>query len=202
MPPHPAADFDPPVHTPIGISGDDTQYSLSGSKVIVMLVSFLLYEPGPAKLSRFPWFVLRHELSLGAATLDPVVRILTWSLNLCFEGVHPQLGPLGDQLSTARAKVAGRAIKGSPYSLCEVRGDWKWHVDLLRIKRHYGSNQLCMFCTAERNPGPHQWLGVSCVYSKVLVVLLGSMFTLYNSAEMKKLTVPSGPECQLQVYIL
>ena len=162
MPPHPAAELDPAVHTPIGISGDDTQYSLSGSKVIVMLVSFLLYEPGPSKLSRFPWFVLRHELSLGPATLDPVVRILAWSLNICYSGSFPQLGPLGDQLSASRLQLARRAIKGSPYSLCEIRGDWKWHVDLLRIKRHYGSTQLCMFCSAERNNGPNQWLGVSC----------------------------------------
>ena len=32
-------------------------------------------------LSRFVFFTLRHELSLGTRTLDPVLRVTAWSLN-------------------------------------------------------------------------------------------------------------------------
>jgi hypothetical protein len=31
---------------------------------------------------RFPFFVLRHEVSLGGRTLDPVLRVCAWSLNV------------------------------------------------------------------------------------------------------------------------
>lgn len=32
-------------------------------------------------LSRFPFFVLRYELTLGERTLDPILRVIAWSLN-------------------------------------------------------------------------------------------------------------------------
>ena len=32
-------------------------------------------------LSRFPFFVLRYELTLGERTLDPIMRVIAWSLN-------------------------------------------------------------------------------------------------------------------------
>lgn len=33
-------------------------------------------------MARFPFFVLRYEVSLGAKTLDPILRIAAWSLNV------------------------------------------------------------------------------------------------------------------------
>ena len=38
-------------------------------------------------LCRFPFFVLRHEVSLGYKTLDPVLRLVAWSLNVAFLNV-------------------------------------------------------------------------------------------------------------------
>ena len=35
-------------------------------------------------LSRFPYFVLRHELSLGVETMHEVFKVTTWSLNVPF----------------------------------------------------------------------------------------------------------------------
>ena len=69
---HPAAEKQPPHHTPIGFFGDDTSYSLAGAKAIVMLVSFCLHKPGPNQMSRFPWcvcFEVRAEL--GRCNLGP-----------------------------------------------------------------------------------------------------------------------------------
>ena len=36
-------------------------------------------------LSRFVFFTLRHELSLGTRTLDPVLRVTAWSLNVLWK---------------------------------------------------------------------------------------------------------------------
>ncbi len=128
MPSHPAAidanKNDGVARIPIGISGDDAKYTLSGAKFIVVMLSSVLYKVqrhlanfgsifvsvhyiffklfspllkkslkrhvifvGLNKhfrgldLSRFPIFVLRHELSLGCKTLDPFLRVIAWSLN-------------------------------------------------------------------------------------------------------------------------
>ena len=32
-------------------------------------------------LSRFPFFVLRYELTLGQQTMDPILRVIAWSFN-------------------------------------------------------------------------------------------------------------------------
>ena len=80
------------------MSGDDARYTLAGSKVIVLMLSVVMQKverPLDARnpifrrsqsiqrldLSRFVFFVLRYELSLGVETLDPVMRVIAWSWN-------------------------------------------------------------------------------------------------------------------------
>lgn len=124
MPPHPATD----LHVPVGLAGDDTQYNLAGAKLIVNLLSFPLYNPASSKLCRWPYFVLRYELSIGERTLDPIWRVAAWSLNIAFAGVHPAHGPCGEAWpkGSARAKLADKKMPCS-YALTELRGDWKYH---------------------------------------------------------------------------
>ena len=162
--PHPAADAAAEggkLYTPIGISGDDAQYTLGGAKVIVMLLSFCLHEAKALELSRFPWFVLRHEYNLGPKTLDRPLRVLAWSLNVAFNGIFPSLGPFGDELSEARRKQASKPLAGGPFALVEIRGDWKWANEIFRFRRNYNPKLLhtCHFCDATHRAGPHQQLG-------------------------------------------
>ena len=42
-------------------------------------------------LSRFVFFTLRHELSLGTKTLDPVLRVTAWSLNVIWKQLVNQI---------------------------------------------------------------------------------------------------------------
>ncbi|CAE7311028.1 unnamed protein product, partial [Symbiodinium sp. KB8] len=136
--PHPAADAASSggkLYTPIGVSGDDAQYTLGGAKIIVMLLSFCLHEAQALELSRFPWFVLRGEYNLGPPTLDGPLRVLAWSLNVAYGGVFPAVGPCGDALSEARRKQANKPLAGGPYALVEIRGDWKWHYEIFRFSK-------------------------------------------------------------------
>ena len=154
---HPAASAG--THVPVGLSGDDTQYSLAGAKLIVLLTSFVLHDPKPSERSRWPYFVLRHELCLGAETLDPILRITAWSLNIAYGGVHPSIGPDGEafQKGSFRFRQAGKPMRYS-IALTECRGDWKFHVELFRLARHYNCNALCMFCNCVKSPGARQFL--------------------------------------------
>ena len=49
-------------------------------------------------LARFPFFLLRYEVSLGAQSLDPVLRVAAWSLNaIRLEYIAaPWLLPMGE----------------------------------------------------------------------------------------------------------
>ncbi|CAE7369880.1 unnamed protein product [Symbiodinium sp. CCMP2592] len=136
--PHPAADAfaaSGKLYTPIGISGDDAQYTLGGAKIIVMLLSFCLHEPVALEMSRFPWFVLRGEYNLGPKTLDVPLRVLSWSLNVAYGGIFPSLGPFDDELSELRRKKANKPLAGGPFALTEIRGDWKWAYETFRFSR-------------------------------------------------------------------
>ena len=153
MPQHPASD----EHVPVGLAGDDTQYNLAGAKLIINLVSFPLYDPAASKLCRWPYFVLRYEVSLGERTLDPIWRVAAWSLNIAFGSVHPAHGPLGEtwRKGSARATLAGKNLLCS-YALTELRGDWKYHRETFCLKRHYTANDICLFCCASKKHGASQ----------------------------------------------
>ena len=106
-------------HLPVGIAGDDAKYTLSGFKLIVMLLNFPLQEVMRTlvylklfllcvisvlkfcnssdlwvsyiqglDLSRFVFFTLRYELSLGPETLDPILRVVAWSLNVSSHNIN------------------------------------------------------------------------------------------------------------------
>ena len=154
MPAHPA--MHSKQHNPIGISGDDAQWNLAGSKVICILLSYVLQEVQSLDLCRFPFFVLRHELSLGVRSLHPIWRITAWSINVAYSGIFPRNGPSGARLDSHRGSLAGTCISGGPHALVECRGDWKWHVECWALKRHYTARHICHFCECSKDSGPWQ----------------------------------------------
>ena len=145
-------------------------------------------------LSRFPFFVLRYELTLGQETLDPVLRVIAWSLNVSvLEQKHtfypprspefPQdmssswmpSGPFASCWHLCKVSYVGRwptvGPNGEPwgrrkaghfhhrFAVVECRGDWKWHVELWGLRRHYKSITICHRCAASTRHGPCQYHG-------------------------------------------
>ena len=147
-------------HNPVGVAGDDARYNLAGYKVVVMLLSLPLQTIRSLEMCRYPYFVLRESLSLGARTLDPVFRVVCWSLNVAFNGFFPSRGPFpGDELDEKRRRMQGQPLSGGPYAIAEIRGDWKWHRECFLLRRHYSSTQVCCFCEASRKRSPFSHLG-------------------------------------------
>lgn len=76
-------------HIPLGVYGDEANYtdSLPIQKVIAIHLDCPLHRPSAGSaFSKFMLFCIRSSLSLGARTLEPVVRHITWSLNVCYFG--------------------------------------------------------------------------------------------------------------------
>ena len=104
-------------YTPLGFHGDDGQYNAAGDKLIVMTVNFLLARESPQTPSfgRFPLATLREFLSLGTDdSLQPLLRILAWSFNGLYTGLHPELDWNGE-VYKGRHKP-GTPISGRPPS--------------------------------------------------------------------------------------
>ncbi|CAK9060915.1 Uncharacterized protein SCF082_LOCUS32000 [Durusdinium trenchii] len=159
-------------HTPLGLAGDDAKYSLAGAKVIVVCLNSILVDrqcheaaapvDGELKVNRrFLLFCLRHELSLGVGTLDPLYRAIIWSLNVAYSGRFPSKDWEGNALSGARALRAGSPIAGGPYCLTEVRGDWKWLKEIFDMKNFWRRKQgVCFKCKANAVYGPYSYVNV------------------------------------------
>lgn len=76
-----------------------------------------------------------------------------------YAGIWPRVGPWGNALDAERARKGGRPMRYC-FSMCEVRGDWKWHRDLWFMKRHYQCRDICFKCFATTAPGPNQYLAL------------------------------------------
>ena len=150
---HPA--FEKKDHIPVGVSGDDARWNLAGDKLIVLLLNAIVQEVEPLDACRFPWFVLRHDLCIGMVSLDPVLRVAHWSFEAMFLGAYPSLSPTGQPLPASRRP--GQPLPGGRFALVELRGDWKWHLEFLRLRRSHASNRLCFLCDAAKSAGDQQY---------------------------------------------
>ena len=74
---------------------------------------------------------------------------------VAFGGIWPSIGPSGKALDAARAAKAGKALHAA-FACVELRGDWKWHMEILGLARHYKCVAVCHMCTASTHAGPNQ----------------------------------------------
>lgn len=86
-------------------------------------------------------------------TLRPILKRIAWSLNLCVLGLRPSL-PSPFSLSKRQEELTRSSPNlSSKYALCEIRGDWKWLVELFGLFRHYWKcGSICHMCNAARIP--------------------------------------------------
>lgn len=104
-------------HTPLGLHGDDGVYNSAGDKLIVLTVNFLLARESSETPSfgRYPLATLREYLSLGVdESLQPLLRIFTWSFNCLHTGLHPELDWKGEPYKGRHRP--GTPIPGGPSS--------------------------------------------------------------------------------------
>lgn len=102
---------------------------------------------------------MRCNVILGPETLHEFWRRVSWSMNICYEGVHPP----GDQdgqpwpENSYAATVCGKPLglkEGSPLlgAMCLVRGDWAFLVQVFMLKQYYRAKKVCHLCAASADP--------------------------------------------------
>lgn len=74
---------------------------------------------------------------------------------VAYQGQFPSVGPGGRPLDAGRMKRAGRPLIHA-FACVELRGDWKWHMEVLGLRRNYKCLQLCHWCDASARAGPEQ----------------------------------------------
>ena len=104
-------------------------------------------------------------------TLRPILERAVWSLNLALEARRPPVGMRSQygvgRLATARAQQSPSL--SASFAVTEVRGDWKWIVELFQLTHHWWkAGRICFRCEAARIPKP---LCLLVTYSKHSLIL-------------------------------
>ncbi len=142
------------MRVPLGIHGDDAGMA-GAEKVLVLSWGSVAIDLGTLD-SRLVFCMIRDSECRPQATLQTVYQVLSWSFQALAAGVWPASDHAGRPFSAAyhptRAARAGRALHpgGVRGAWVELRGDWKFLRECLRLTRWYGRNELCHLCMAHK----------------------------------------------------
>lgn len=148
-------------HVPIGLHGDAarlwTVYQFE--KHVAIFMNLVLFRPTSTRYSRFLLFSIPHNKLFKNRTLNRVWERLAWSLEACYKGKNPDLGPRGIPLKGKNLERANLPItKGNRvFCVTEYRGDWEWHRDTFRPRASWNSLQVCFKCPATLH-GDHGYI--------------------------------------------
>ncbi len=136
---------------PLGMHGDDAGVQV-GEKITVLTWGALTC-PGPTWDSRILFTAVKGaDDDFGATVLDEAFRVMAWSLNAAAAGVYPAMDHTGAPWASGswRAAKAGHPL-GVHGRLVELRGDWKFLRETLRLQQHYNSRgRICHLCSATK----------------------------------------------------
>ena len=144
-------------HIPLGLYGDSARVRQPAfgelRKALGIFLNLPLYRPRSIRMSRWLIFSIDEKHLYKDVTLDIVLRRITWSINLLFQGQYPSRDLSGAQFNPA---LAGKDICGGKrFAVTELRGDQLWHKQVWKFKASWkgGVNQsVCCQCDV-RNRG-------------------------------------------------
>ena len=145
---------DPAHCVPLGIYGDDSGLFVA-QKFLVLLWGSVA-TAGKTLDSKLFFCAVSYLYLVPGKSLEMVYRVFHWSLTWLSLGEFPPFDHQGrwfcDSYYPHRAKLAGKRIskKGYVGAFSELRGDWKWQKEALKLRRHYGANDCCHLCMASR----------------------------------------------------
>lgn len=134
---------------PLGLYGDEAQLFTQHKKEkwLGVFIDLPLFRPRSIRSSRYLVFSIDANKVMPGRTLNWVMRTLVWSFNALDSGVNPDRGVGAQDLLPHQQHIAGRPISEScphqRFSLCEIRGDWRYHRDLWQFQNH-GKHQKCV----------------------------------------------------------
>ena len=133
---------------PIGIWHDGIPVKYDRSESLEVVTMNFPHVGGAWASMRIPLTALYKGHMVKNATLDGIMRVLTWSLVCLAEGVYPSHGPDGEALTGKRAKLAGKTLPKA--LLVEVRGDWSAFKSAFRLPGWAERESCCYRCSANK----------------------------------------------------
>ena len=139
-------------HVPIGLHGDAARLWSQNKfeKVVAISLNVCHFRPRCVRFSRWVVFSCNHHEVYKNRTFNAVWRRIIWSLEAAFDGLHPTRGFGGKALTRKQQARAGQPLsrRGTKWALCELRGDWEWHVQVWRPTASWQGINVCFKCPA------------------------------------------------------
>lgn len=143
-----------PMHAiPYGIYGDDAGV-FQTEKILILLWGGVV-EDHPTLISRLLFTAVPYSRVIPDVTLPEIYKVWKWSLTWLGIGEYPPWDHNGRHFGPGfhpdRARMAGNRIAGDFVGVfSEMRGDWKYLREALKLKQHYGANSCCHLCRAHK----------------------------------------------------
>lgn len=128
---------------PVGLHGDDA--SSGKLKLLVFSWSGLLPR-GSALSTRFLITAVPFSRIVPDETVREILEVITYSFQAMRAGTFP--GPFQNKISNTRPHLEGSHLTADGYNavLADVRGDWKFHVEVFGLTKSYRHQQICHLC--------------------------------------------------------
>ena len=153
---HPVVQKTPPNRRiPIGLHGDDA--GIAGRHCVLGINWGSVAQSLATMDSRIAFTGIRTEDCVQDDTVIEIYKVLKWSLNVMAEGKWPSHDHNNVPLTTKwRIRKAGTDLAGGFVGAwTELRGDWKYLVETLLLKEHYGeTDHICHLCNVRKIAGP------------------------------------------------
>ena len=141
---------------PIGIHGDDA--GVYGEQQVLCLTWGSVAVHVPTLDNRLLFAMVRVSDILQDpedTTRRTLFQVLQWSISVLGTGAFPHCDHTGRPFHAGyhprRAALAGKPLAGDMVCVwSEMRGDWKFLQQALRLKQYYSTNYTCHLCRAHR----------------------------------------------------
>ena len=136
---------------PFGIYGDETSLGDPSDKITCIFLILTLWKPKVVKRGHFLLCTLKDMELIhdGLESMIPILRHITWSSNVSYNGKFPSCNAEGLPLPESKQARAGQPLgDGRGYACVELRGDWLWHQRILRLRDIPVARRMCYLCDA------------------------------------------------------
>ena len=104
---------------------------------------------------RVPFTCIEKRFNAGDATVEAIWSVLTWSLKILGEGLHPVRRHNGKRWLSSEKERAARGGKRLPAKACviQIRADWDWFQHWMGAPQWNQLSGMCWLCKCK----PDQW---------------------------------------------
>ena len=138
---------------PLGFYGDDA--GVFNNEKVLMLLWGGVIKNHETLFSRIVFTAVQYSRVVPEKTLDEIYEVFVWSMTWLAIGEFPPVDHKGrafdDDYYPDRARLAGQRLAGSFVGVVsEMRGDWKYLAEALKLQSHYNKQSCCHLCKAHK----------------------------------------------------